>query len=153
MIDINLLKQLFGDNVVTISSPEEVEKKMKAMADFFKKVQPKGEEEHKHDCSKCSMPQNLCFAKPEVRSQFKEFAAEAAANSISRITGMGGDPILGSFSMATILKFINPNPEISGLKPTLLTALEKIKEGDKEDEKAVAEVILDLMLLYLWCNK
>jgi hypothetical protein len=149
MVDINLLKHIFGDaNVVTISSPEDVQK----MADFFKKVQPKEEEEkHKHDCSKRNMPQDLCFAKSEIRNRFKEFAAEVAASSISRIT-MTGDPVLVSFSTATILKFINPNSEISGLKPTLLTALDKIKEGDKEDEKAVAEVLLDLILLYLWCN-
>lgn len=151
MVDINLLKQIFGDNVITISSPKDVEEMTKKFADFFKKVQPK-EEEKKHDCSKCNMPQDLCFAKSDVRNRFKEFAAEAAASSISRITGMAGDPVLASFSMATILKFINPNSEISGLKPTLLTALDKIKEGNKEDEKAVAEVLLDLILLYLWCN-
>lgn len=151
MIDINLLKQLFGDNVITISSPEEVEKKMKAMADSFKKVQPKEEEEHEHDCSKCNMPQNLCFAKSEVRDQFRLFAAEKAASSIQRI--IEEDPVSGTFSMTTVLKCTNPNPEVSGLKPTLLTTLDKLKEGSKENEKAVAEVILDLMLLYLWCNK
>jgi hypothetical protein len=145
MVDINLLKQLFGDSVITISSPEDVEKKM---TKFFKKIQPKEEE---HDCSKCNMPQNLCFAKSEVRDQFRFFAAEKAASSIQRI--IGGDPVSCTFGMATVLKYTNPNPEVSGLKPTLITTLDKLKEGSKEDEKAVAEVILDLMLLYLWCNK
>lgn len=148
MVDINLLKQIFGDSVMTISSTKDVEEMTKKFADFFKKVQPKEEEKHKHDCSKCTMPQDLCFAKSEVRDRFKEFAAEKAANSIHRI--VGGDPVLASFSMATILKFINPNPEISGLKPTLLEALNAIKEDS--DKKAVAEALLDLILLYLWCN-
>lgn len=149
MIDINLLKQIFGDNVTTISSPEEVEEKMKVMADFFKKVQPKEEEEEKHDCSKCNIPQNLCFAKPEVRSQFRDFAAGKAASSITRIVG-GKDPVSTQFSMATVLKYTDKNPEVSGLKPTISAVLNEIKDGN---DKIAAEVLLDLILLYMWCNK
>lgn len=145
MVDINLLKQIFGDNVITISSPEDVEKKM---AEFFKKAQPKEEEEHEHDCSKCNIPQNLCFAKSEVRDQFRLFAAEKAASSIQRIIG-GQTEVSASFTMATILKFTNPDPEVSGLKPTLREVLKTIKDGD---EKVAANVLLDTILLYLWCN-
>ncbi len=148
MIDINLLKQLFGDNMITISSPEEVEEKMKALADFFKKVQPK-EEEEEHDCSKCNIPQNLCFAKSEVITQFKNFAADKAATSISRIIG-GKDPVSAQFSMATVLKYTDKNPEVSGLKPTISAVLSEIKDGN---DKIAAEVLLDLILLYMWCNK
>ena len=147
MIDVNLLKQIFGDsNVIAISSLEEFEEKMKAMADSFKKVQPKSEEEH--DCSKCEFPQNLCFAKPEIRGKFKDFAAMEAASSIQRIIG-AQTKTSASFTMATILKFINPDPEVSGLKPTLREVLKTIKDGD---EKVAAEILLDTILLYLWCN-
>ena len=151
MIDINVLKQLFGDNnVIEISSPDEVEEKMKAIADFSKKVQPTEEEGgHKHDCSKCNIPQNLCFAKPEVRTQFRDFAASKAANSISRIAG-GKDTFSAQFSMATVLKYIDKNPEVSGLKPTISAVLNEIKDGN---DKIAAEVLLDLILLYMWCNK
>lgn len=145
MVDINILKQIFGDNVITISSPEEVEEAMKKIAGFSKKVQPKEEE---HDCSKYRIPQNLCFAKPEVRAQFKIFAAEIAANSIQHI--IGGDDVSATFSVATILKFTDKNPEVSGLKPTIASVLNTMKEGD---EKEAAEVLLELVLLYLWCNK
>lgn len=149
MIDINLLKQIFGDaNVVTISSQEEVEEKMKTVADFFKKVQPKKEEEHEHDCSKCNIPQDLCFAKSEVIDQFRLFAAEKAAESIARIIG-GQTEVSASFTIATLLKFTNPDPEVSGLKPTLREVLKTIKDGD---EKIAANVLLDTILLYLWCN-
>lgn len=146
MMDINLLKQIFGDNVITISSPEEVEEKMKAMADFFKKAQPKDEEEH--DCSKCKMPQNLCFVKPETRDKFKVFAVKEAARSITRIIE-GPTEISDFFTMSTILRFTNPDPEVSGLKPTLKEILEIIKEGN---EKVAARVLLGKILLYLWCN-
>lgn len=148
MTYLNLLKQLFGDNMITISSPEEVEEKMKALADFFKKVQPK-EEEEEHDCSKCNIPQNLCFAKPEVRTQFRDFAAGKAETSISRIVGEK-DPVSAQFSMATVLKYTAKNPEVSGLKPTISAVLNKIKDGN---DKTAAEVLLDLILLYMWCNK
>lgn len=150
MTNVDLLKQIFGDNhVVTISSPEEFEEKMKDMAEYFKKVQPKeNEKEHEHDCSKCKIPQNLCFAKPEIRNKFKDFAAGKAAGSIQRIIG-GQTETSASFTMATILKFTNSDPEVSGLKPTLREIVETIKDGD---EKVAAEMLLDILLLYLWCN-
>lgn len=143
MVDIKLLKQIFGDNVAVISSPEDLDNMIKNLSN---KVQPKEEEEH--DCSKCKIPQNLCFAKPEVRAQFNLFAAEIAAKSIQRI--IGGDDVSTKFSVATILKFTDKNPEVSGLKPTIASVLDTIEEGD---EKAAANIILELVLLYLWCNK